>query len=60
MIAITVAVQYAFMLPVATPPNAVAFTTGKIKVMDMVGQGHCNVIEESYFLSFARAGHLQI
>ena len=36
MLAITLSVQFAFMLPVATPPNAVAFTTGKIKVTDMV------------------------
>jgi len=39
MFPITVSVQYAFMLPVATPPNAVAFSTGKIKVMDMVKAG---------------------
>ena len=36
MLTIGVAVQYAFMLPVSNPPNAVAFATGKLQVMDMV------------------------
>ncbi len=36
MLASTVAVQCSFMLPVATPPNAVAYSTGRLKVSDMV------------------------
>ena len=36
MLTVTLSVQFAFMLPVATPPNAMAFSTGKIKVVDMV------------------------
>lgn len=36
MLVVTLAVQFAFMLPVATPPNAVAFMTGKIQVIDLV------------------------
>lgn len=37
MIAATVSASYAFMLPVATPPNAMAFSYGYLKVHDMVG-----------------------
>ena len=37
--AVVMAASCAFMLPIATPPNAVIFATGKIKVMDMVKVG---------------------
>ena len=35
----TIAASYAFMLPIATPPNAIAMSTGLVKVKDMARYG---------------------
>jgi sodium-dependent dicarboxylate transporter 2/3/5 len=39
MIPATLAASMAFMLPVATPPNAIIFGTNRIRVFDMVKTG---------------------
>lgn len=39
MLPATISASMAFMLPVATPPNAIIFGSGRIKVMDMAKTG---------------------
>jgi len=39
MVSATIAASCAFMLPVATPPNAVVFGSGLLKIKDMVNTG---------------------
>lgn len=39
MIPGTVGCSYAFMLPVSTPPNSIAFASGHLLVKDMVSRG---------------------
>ena len=39
MIPITLAASMAFMFPIATPPNAIIFGTGKLKVFQMISTG---------------------
>ena len=36
---IAIAASFAFMFPVATPPNAIVYQTGRIRMLDMVLAG---------------------
>lgn len=58
MVPATIAASLGFALPIATPPNAVVFATGKIKLRDMLGAGLavdvlCCVLLVLYFVVWA-------
>jgi sodium-dependent dicarboxylate transporter 2/3/5 len=38
-LAATVACSFGFMLPVSTPPNALVFATGKLRIREMIAYG---------------------
>ncbi|WP_036157054.1 SLC13 family permease [Maribacter forsetii] len=52
MVGAAVAASCAFMLPVATPPNAVVFGSGYLRIPDMVGKGFFMNIISIIILTF--------
>jgi solute carrier family 13 (sodium-dependent dicarboxylate transporter), member 2/3/5 len=48
-----VAASCAFMMPVATPPNAIVFASGKLKIIDMVKAGLVLNIAAIFFITLA-------
>lgn len=53
MTAVTVAASCAFMLPVATPPNAVVFGSGYLRIPDMVRTGFVLNVISVIFITIA-------
>jgi len=58
MVPATATVSYAFMLPVSTPPNAVAFGYGFLKVPDMVKTGFVLCLMGIFVMSSLSYGFL--
>ena len=52
MVGAAVAASCAFMLPVATPPNAVVFGSGYLRIPDMVSKGIVMNIISIFILTF--------
>ena len=53
MIAVTLSASCAFMLPVATPPNAIVFGSNYLKVSDMVRKGFLMNVISILFITLA-------
>ena len=57
----TLSTSFAFMLPIATPPNAIVFSSGELRIVDMAKPGLvantvCAAFLWGYFQLLAPAG----
>lgn len=59
MVPATMAASCAFMLPVATAPNAIVFGSGKLRVKDMAGAGFMLNLISSFLISLISYFFLQ-
>lgn len=53
MLPVTLSASMAFMMPVATPPNAIVFASGRLKIRDMVMTGFIINIMAIVMITFA-------
>ena len=53
MLPATLSASMAFMLPVATPPNAIIFGTNRIRMMDMARTGFILNIAGAFIITLA-------
>jgi sodium-dependent dicarboxylate transporter 2/3/5 len=53
MIVVTLSASCAFMLPVATPPNAIVFGANYLKISDMVKKGFLLNLISIFIISLA-------
>ncbi len=61
MVPATLAASCAFMFPVATPPNAIIFGSGKVKVMEMVRVGVIvNIMAVGIIALFCSGGLIEV
>jgi sodium-dependent dicarboxylate transporter 2/3/5 len=52
MFPVALSTSFAFMLPVATPPNAIAFAYGRLRILDMVNNTYVNCFSTKIYIAY--------